>query len=36
MLIIGLASTLHYLIRYKIFPGKEVGVEDQGKGIGTY
>jgi hypothetical protein len=36
MPIIALAGTLHYSLRYKIFPGKEVGIEDQGTGIGNH
>jgi len=36
MPIIALAGTLHYLLRYKIFPAKEVGVENQGKEIGNH
>jgi hypothetical protein len=36
MSVIRLASTLHYLTRYKIFPEKEVESEDQGNAIGTY
>jgi hypothetical protein len=35
MPIIALASTLQSLPRYEIYPEKEVGIEDQEKGIGN-
>jgi hypothetical protein len=36
MPIMALAGTLHILLRYKNFPGKEVGFEYLGKRIGNH